>query len=59
MATKEKKDEGAQFVKYFGPLLDALRGLGGSAKAEEAVDRVADDLKVPDDVLNEMNRPGF
>ena len=53
MATKEKKDEGAQFVKYFGPLLDALRGLGGSAKAEEAVDRVADDLKVPDDVLNE------
>jgi len=53
VATKEKKDEGAQFVKYFGPLLDALRGLGGSAKAEEAVDRVAEDLKVPDAVLNE------
>ncbi len=53
MAAKEKKDEGAQFVKYFGPLLEALRGLGGSAKAEEAVDRVADDLKVSDDVLNE------
>lgn len=53
MATKEKKDEGAQFVKYFGPLLDALRGLGGSAKAEEAVDRVADDQSVPDEVLNE------
>lgn len=53
LATKEKKDEGAQFVKYFGPLLDALRGLGGSAKAEEAVDRVADDLKVPDETLNE------
>jgi restriction system protein len=53
VATKEKKDEGAQFVKYFGPLLEALRGLGGSAKAEEAVDRVADDLKIQDDVLNE------
>lgn len=53
MATKKKNDEGAQFVKYFGPLLDALRGLGGSAKAEEAVDRVAEDLKVPDSVLNE------
>lgn len=53
MATKEKKDEGAQFVKYFGPLLDALRGLGGSAKAEEAVDRVAEDLKVKDEALNE------
>jgi len=53
VAVKEKKDEGAQFVRYFGPLLDALRGLGGSAKAEEAVDRVADDLKVPDEILNE------
>lgn len=50
---KEKKDEGAQFVKYFGPLLDALRGLGGSAKADEAVDRVAHDLRIPDAVLNE------
>lgn len=49
----EKKEEGAQFVRYFGPLLDALRGLGGSAKADEAVDRVAEDLKLPDSVLNE------
>ena len=51
--TKEKKDEGAQFVRYFGPLLDALRGLGGSGKVDEAVDRVASDLNIPDDVLNE------
>jgi restriction system protein len=50
---KEKKEEGAQFVKYFGPLLDALRGLGGSAKVDEAVDRVAGDLNVTDDLLNE------
>lgn len=50
---KDKKEEGAQFVKYFGPLLDALRGLGGSAKADEAVDRVASDLNVTDDLLNE------
>ena len=50
---KEKNDEGAQFVRYFGPLLDALRSLGGSAKADEAVDRVAHDLNISDDVLNE------
>jgi restriction system protein len=49
----EKKEEGTQFIRYFGPLLEALRGLGGSAKADEAVDRVAEDLKVPDSVLNE------
>lgn len=52
------KDEGAQFVRYFGPLLDALRGLGGSAKPDEAADRVASDLKIPDDVLNEQLSSG-
>jgi len=50
---RHKKVEGAQFVQYFGPLLDALRGLGGSATVDEAVDRVAADLSVPEDVLNE------
>lgn len=48
-----KDDEGAKFVRWFGPLLDALRGLGGSAKADEAVDRVAQDMKLSDEVLNE------
>ncbi len=56
--TKQNKDEGAQFVKYFGPLLDALRGLGGSARADEAVDRVASDLKIPDELLNETLSSG-
>lgn len=50
---KAKKEEGAQFVRYFGQLLDSLRALGGSAKADKAVDRVAYDLSVSDDVLNE------
>ena len=35
MATR-KTDEGAQFVRYFGPVLDALRKLGGLAKATAA-----------------------
>jgi restriction system protein len=51
---KEKKEEGTQFVRYFGPLLDALRAIGGSAKPDEAVDRVAEDLKIPDNILNEV-----
>ena len=58
LTTKQKKDEGAQFVRYFGPLLDALRGLGGSAKPDEAVDRVSSDLKISDDVLNETLASG-
>jgi restriction system protein len=56
---KEKEEEGAKFVRYFGPLLDALRALGGSAKADEAVDRVAEDLELPDNVLNEVELPRF
>lgn len=51
---KEKKEEGTQFVRYFGPLLDALRSIGGSAKPDEAIDRVAEDLKISDNVLNEV-----
>lgn len=51
---REREEEGAKFVRFFGPLLDALRSLGGSAKADEAVDRVAEDLKLPDNVLNEV-----
>ena len=48
-----REEEGAKFVRYFGPLLDALRGLGGSAKPDEAVDRVVEDLRLSDNVLNE------
>ena len=35
---EKKKEEGAQFVKYFGPLLDALRGLGGSGTPDEVAE---------------------
>lgn len=47
------KEEGAQFVQYFGPVLDALRALGGSGKPEEVVERIAQDLQIPDEVQNE------
>lgn len=51
---KDKTEGGAQFVRYFGPLLDALRAIGGSAKPDEATDRIADELRIPDQVLNEV-----
>jgi len=52
--SKLNKIEGAQFVRYFGPLLDALRGLGGSGTPDEVVERIAEDLKIPDEVQNEL-----
>jgi len=51
---KRKNEEGAQFVKYFGPLLDALRKLGGSGTPDEVVEKIAIDLTLPDEVQNDL-----
>ncbi len=51
---KRKTDEGAQFVKFFGPLLDALRKLGGSAAPDEAVEQIATDLALSDEIQNDL-----
>ncbi len=40
MATSKKNQ--AEFLRWFGPLLEALRQLGGSAPAAEAIDKVAE-----------------
>ena len=45
MPTKSFK--GPQFVRYFGPVLDALRSLGGSGSRNEVADIVAEKLQVP------------
>lgn len=51
---RKKPEEGAQFLRYFGPLLDALRSLGGSGTPDEVVERIAADLRLPDDLQNEL-----
>jgi len=56
--TKSRKSEGAQFVRFFGPLLDALRTLGGSASGKEAVDQVARELHISDEAQNEIMSSG-
>jgi restriction system protein len=48
-----RKAEGAQFVQWFGPLLDALRALGGSGTPDEVVDYISAALRIPDAQLNE------
>jgi restriction system protein len=52
------KKEGTQFLRWFGPLLDALRALGGSGTPEEAVDKVAELSKVPESIQNELMESG-
>ena len=53
MVKTQKQIEGAQFVQWFGPLLDALRVLGGSGTPDEVVDKIAANLKILDEQLNE------
>lgn len=55
--TREKK--GPKFVQWFGPLLDALRELGGSATPKEAVDVVARLCAVPDKQREETLKTGM
>lgn len=48
----------AEFVKWFGPLLDALRDLGDSGRPREVSDRIAKNLNLPDQVLDETLKSG-
>jgi restriction system protein len=48
----------SEFVRWFGPLLDALRDLGGSASPREALDRIAEAEKVPDELRNTLLKSG-
>jgi len=58
MAKAAEKIEGAQFVRYFGPLLDALRDLGGSGSPSEVVDQIAKNLKIPEEIQTELMDSG-
>jgi restriction system protein len=54
MAKKSK----AEFVKWFGPLLDALRDLGDSGRPREVSARIAKSLNLPDEILDETLKSG-
>lgn len=50
---KRRNTEGTKFLRYFGPLLDALRKLGGSGTPDEVVEQIASDMKLTDEEQNE------
>ena len=51
---RRKNLEGTKFLRFFGPLLDALRKLGGSGSPDEVAEQVATDLKMSDEARNEL-----
>lgn len=52
MANQESasKTEGPEFIKYFGPLLDALRDLKGSGRPNEVTDKIKTNLNLSKEV---------
>lgn len=53
MATRKRNTDGTKFLRYFGPLLDALRKLGGSGTPDEVVEQIAADMNLSDEEQNE------
>ncbi|WP_187262578.1 restriction endonuclease [Pontibacter beigongshangensis] len=53
-----KKKKQAEFVRWFGPLLDALRELGYSGKPQEVSNKIAEMLNLDDAFLDETLKSG-
>ena len=49
----------AEFTKWFGPLLNALRELGGSARPKEVVEEIAKSENLPDIQREEIMKSGI
>jgi restriction system protein len=59
LVTKQKQKGGqSEFVRWFAPLVQALKDLGGSAAPREALERIAEIEKVPDALRNEVLSSG-
>lgn len=58
MATKAYHAKGPQFVRYFGPVLDALRDLGGSGRPTEVEEWIASQLQLSEAQVNKVTKNG-
>jgi len=54
----KSKKKYAEFVQWMGPILNALRELGGSGKPKEVTGFIAHELKVPQSKLQETLKSG-
>jgi len=52
------KSSGPQFVRFIGPVLDAIRALGGSGSPTEVADKVAEMLEIPQKQQEELTSSG-
>ncbi|MDD4401873.1 MAG: winged helix-turn-helix domain-containing protein, partial [Desulfitobacteriaceae bacterium] len=50
---QNNKKSNANFLKWFAPLINALKELGGSASSEQVRKQIISDLNLPDKIINE------
>ena len=55
---KGRETKGPQFVRHFGPVIEALKQLGGSGRPAEVNDLVAERLGLSEEERNETNQNG-
>jgi restriction system protein len=48
-----KQSQGPQFVRYFNPIIEVLKDLGGSGRPAEVRDRIVEKLDISEDEQNE------
>ena len=58
MVEQRPKTKQSEFVRWFAPLLQALKDLGGSAAPREALERIAEIENVPEALRNEVLSSG-
>ena len=59
MASRNDGPEGPKFVRYFPPVVEGLRALGGSARPAEVTDWVATELGISDAERSELTKTGI
>ena len=53
------KQKQAEFTRWMGPLLDALKNLGGSGTPQEVSEAIAEQFKLPDKKREELTPSGI
>ena len=53
---KYEEQKGPEFVRFFGPVIEALKELGRFGRPMEVIDKVATNLSISDDERNEATQ---
>jgi restriction system protein len=52
------KSKGPEFTRFFQPIIEVLKNLGGSGKASEVTDIVIEKMRIPENELDVVLKNG-